>query len=158
MKAIGAVVAVLIGQELLAPSVAVAQSRPQLVPLATYINAPIEKDPAALAYLASRCSALYSIFAVKLEPETDPERQRVMRQMIATAEAFMGKAVQLNMTGTTLGVKEASAATSNTVVGLGKLYSDRIESQKLLTSNMFDDELIATDFDVCKSLAAKGLN
>lgn len=146
--------ALLIGQQLVSSPV-LAQGAPQLVPLTTYINGEIEKDPAAMAYLVSRCSALYSIFALKLEHETDPERQRVRRQMLANAEKFMGKAAQFNMAGTNLEVKESFAQTTKTVVALGKLYSDRIENQKLLTSNMFDDELIATDFDVCKTLAEK---
>jgi hypothetical protein len=140
------------------PSLVLAEGQPQLVPLTTYINQPIEKDPAAMAYLASRCSALYSVFGLKLEPETDPERQRVSKQVLATAEKFMNKAVMLNMTGTKLELKDAMAMTSKTVVGLATLYSDRIENQKLRTNNMFDDKLIATDFDVCKTLAAKTFN
>jgi hypothetical protein len=140
------------------PNLLLAQDQLQLVPLATYVNQPIENDPAAVAYVFTRCSALFSVYALKLEPDTDPERQRVRKLMIANAENFMGSATQLNMVGSKLEVKDAIAMTKKQVVGLGQIYFNRIEYQKLLTSNMFDDKLIAGDFDICKTLAAKGFN
>ena len=142
---------------LLLPWAALAQDASKLVPLLNYIAQPFEKDPSAMGYLASRCSALYSIFASKLRRQTDPESQRDAKLYDGLAEKFMGAAVQFKMTGTKLQSKDALTLTSNTVVGLVKLYVARIDSQKLLTNDMFDDELLETDNDVCMRFA-KGFN
>ena len=142
---------------LLLPWAALAQDAPKLVPLLNYIAQPFEKDPPAMGYLASRCSALYSIIASKLRRQTNTESQRDAKLYGGLAEKFMGAAVQFKMTGTKLQYKDALTLTSNTVVGLSKLYVAWIDSQKLLTNNMFDDELIETDNDVCMRYA-EGFN
>jgi len=63
----------------------------QFVPLQDYIGQPgLAKDPAALGYIADRCSALYAVFGKNLEDETDPERRTFMVEAHSAAEKFMG--------------------------------------------------------------------
>ena len=95
--------------------------------LQDYIGqAGVEKDPAALGYVAERCSALYTVFAKGLEQETDPERQKVKNQALNAGEKFMGVAVQSLRLGTTIELKDAMIRTRNIVVEVGNLYTDRI--------------------------------
>lgn len=125
----------------------------QFVPLQTYIAQPgVEKDPAALGYVADRCSALYAVFGKNLEEETDPERRRIMAEAHVAAEQFMGIAARLMMQGTTIDMKDAFSRTANTVVQIGNLYAERIEAVRNRTGNMFNDSLIAGDFASCKGL------
>jgi len=74
----------------------------------------VEKDPVALGYVAERCSALYSVFGKNLEGETDPERQRVMAEAFNAGERFMGLAVKLMISGTTIGVEVVLRRTQKT--------------------------------------------
>lgn len=128
----------------------------QFVPLQDYISQPgVGKDPAALGYVADRCSALYAVFGKNLEAEIDPERQKLMAEAHNAAEKFMGLAARLMMRGTTIEMKDAFARTANIVIELGNLYGDRIEAARLRAGNMFADPLIAGDFGTCKSLLAK---
>ena len=63
----------------------------QFVPLQDYIGQPgVEKDPAAISYVAQRCAALYAVFGKNLEDETDPERRKFMVEAHSAAEKFMG--------------------------------------------------------------------
>jgi hypothetical protein len=128
----------------------------QLVPLQDYVaQTDVAADPAAFGYVASRCSALYLVFAKNLEGETDPERQEFRAQALKAGEKFMGVAVQSMMSGTTIGMPAALARTRIIVVELGNLYTDRISTARLLTNNMFSDVLIAGDWAICKGLNAK---
>jgi len=129
----------------------------EFVPLQNYVGQTpaIEKDPAALGYVADRCSALYMVFARGLEDETDPERQRIKREALSAGEKFMGAAARLMMRGTRIELKDALKRTSITVVGLSELYVDRIDAARLRAGNMFADPLIAGDFATCKGLLAK---
>jgi hypothetical protein len=137
---------------LFAPALA---AEAQLVPLQDYIGqSRVEKDPVALGYVAERCSALYSVFGKNLEGETDPERQRVMAEAFNAGERFMGLAVKLMISGTTM-CGGCPAANSKNVADLGNLYIDRIEAARLRTGNMFSDHLIVGDFATCKGLLAK---
>jgi hypothetical protein len=133
---------------------AFAQSSPQLIPLQDYINqVGVEKDPAALGYIASRCSALYADFAKGMEGESDPQRQKAKDDWTQIAERFMGRATQMMMSGTTIEFKDALQREASIVVKLGNIYTERIEATRLRTNNMFDDSLIAGDFKVCATLA-----
>ena len=97
---------------LFAPALA---AEAQLVPLQDYIGqSRVEKDPVALGYVAERCSALYSVFGKNLEGETDPERQRVMAEAFNAGERFMGLAVKLMISGTTIGVEVVLRRTQKT--------------------------------------------
>ena|SRR5215831_6704021 len=97
---------------LFAPALA---AEAQLVPLQDYIGqSRVEKDPVALGYVAERCSALYSVFGKNLEGETDPERQRVMSEAFNAGERFMGLAVKLMISGTTIGVEVVLRRTQKT--------------------------------------------
>jgi hypothetical protein len=63
----------------------------ELVPLQDYIGqAGAANDPVALGYVASRCSALYLVFAKNLEGETDPERQKFKAEALSAGERLMG--------------------------------------------------------------------
>ena len=128
----------------------------QFVPLQNYIGQPgVEKDPAALGYVADRCSALYTAFAKGLEQETDPERQKVKDQALNAGEKFMGLAVKSLMLGTTIELKDALVRTRKIVVEVRNLYIDRIEAARNRAGDMFADPLILGDFGVCKGLLAK---
>jgi hypothetical protein len=128
----------------------------QLIPLQDYIGQRgIEADPVALGYVASRCSALYAVFARDLEQETAPERQKFRSEAIGSGERFMGVAVRLLMVETTITLDDALARTRKTIAELGNLYTDRIEAARLRAGNMFTDGLIAGDLRICKSLLAK---
>ena len=137
------------------PTLALAQnSLPQLVPLQAYIDqSDIEKDPAALGYIASRCSALYAVFAKGMEGETDPDRQRAKVEWTQIAENFMGTAEKTMMIGSTIEFQNAVAKEKDIIVKLGNMYTERIEDARLRTNNMFSDSIIAGDFSVCKTLA-----
>ena len=127
----------------------------QFVPLTDYIGQPgVATDPAALGYIAERCSALYAVFGKNLEGETDPERQRIMAEVHSSAEKFMGLAARQMMRGTRIEMKDAFARTANIVIQLGNLYADRIDAVRLRTNNMFTDPLIAGDFATCKGLVS----
>jgi hypothetical protein len=136
-------------------TLAVAQNNlPQMLPLQAYIaQSGIEKDPAALGYIASRCSALYAVFAKGMEGETDPERQRAQAEWVQIAEKFMGIATKTMMTGSTIEFQNALVKEKDTIVKLGNMYTERIDDARLRTNNMFSDSLIAGDFSVCKTLA-----
>ena len=126
------------------------------MPLQEYIAQPgVDKDPVAISYVMSRCSALYTVFGKNLERETAPERQQVRAEAYSVAERFLGAAALLMMRGTTIEMKDAFRRTSTVIVGLGNLYVDRIQAVRLRTNNMFDDTLIAGDFATCKALLAK---
>jgi hypothetical protein len=141
---------------LLQPPVTSLPSQVKIIPLKDYLAQPnIEKDPAALGYLAARCSALYSIFAANLIQETEPDRKKLEMQTAATGEKFLELAASQMMRGTTLNAKDASQRQEDVVVDLAQLYTQRIAAIKLRTNNMFDDPLIAGDFNTCKVLAAK---
>jgi hypothetical protein len=128
----------------------------QFVPLQDYLTqSDIAADPAALGYVASRCSALYSVFAKNLEGETDPERREFMANALSAGEKFMGVAARSMMIGTTIEIKVALARTSKIVVELGNLYTDRIWTARLRTNNTFSDALIAGDWAICKELNAQ---
>ena len=128
----------------------------QFIPLQDYIGQPgVEKDPAALGYVAERCSALYTVFAKGLEQETDPERQKVKNQALNAGEKFMGVAVQSLRLGTTIELKDAMIRTRNIVVEVGNLYTDRIEAARVRAGDMFADPLILGDLGVCKGLLPK---
>jgi hypothetical protein len=128
----------------------------QFVPLQDYIGQTrVTKDPAALGYIADRCSSLYAVFGKDLEDETDPERRKFMAEAYSAAEKFMGLAAREMMSGTTIQMKDAFARTSKTVVQLGDLYVDRIEAARNRAGNMFADPLIAGDFGICKGLVGK---
>jgi hypothetical protein len=128
----------------------------QFVPLQDYIGQPgVEKDPVALGYVAGRCSALYTVFAKNLEGEKDPERQRMKDEALSAGEKFMGLAVQSMMLGTMIEMKNALIRSRETVVEIGKIYTDRIEAARVRAGNMFADPLILGDFRVCKGLLAK---
>jgi len=128
----------------------------QFIPLQDYIGQPgVEKDPAALGYVAERCSALYTVFAKGLEQETDPERQKVKNQALNAGEKFMGVAVQSLRLGTTIELKDAMIRTRNIVVEVGNLYTDRIEAARVRAGDMFADPLILVDLGVCKGLLPK---
>jgi hypothetical protein len=110
----------------------------QFVPLTDYIGQPgIATDPAALGYIAERCSALYAVFGKNLEGETDPERQRIMAETHSSAEKFMGLAARQMMRGMTIEMKDAFARTANIVVQLGNLYTDRIDSVRLRQQHVY---------------------
>src|SRR5436190_3199180 len=112
----------------------------QFVPLQDYIGQPgVEKDPAAISYVAQRCAALYAVFGKNLEDETDPERRKFMVEAHSAAEKFMGLAAREMMSGTTIQMKDAFARTAKTVVQLGDLYVDRIEAARNRAGNMFAD-------------------
>ena len=128
----------------------------QFVPLQDYIGQPgVEKDPAAISYVAQRCAALYAVFGKNLEDETDPERRKFMVEAHSAAEKFMGLAAREMMSGTTIQMKDAFARTAKTVVQLGDLYVDRIEAARNRAGNMFADPLIAGDFAICKGRLGK---
>lgn len=128
----------------------------QLVPLENYIAQPgVDKDPAAIGYVMTRCSALYTVFAKMLEVEIDPERQKAKAQNMSTGERFMGFAVQMMMHRTTIELKDALLRTQKLTVALGNIYIDRITEAHVSTNNMFDDPLITGDFTVCKGLLEK---
>jgi hypothetical protein len=128
----------------------------EFIPLQDYVaQDDVAKDPAALGYVASRCSALYLVFAKNLEGETDPERQKFKAEAASAGEQFMGVAVKSMMRGTTIEMKAALARTSKIVVELGNLYTDRISTARLHTNNMFSDALIAGDWAICKGLLAQ---
>jgi hypothetical protein len=59
------------------------------------------------------------------------------------------------MRGSTIELEAALAATQDTVVKLGVIYNDRISKARLLTNNMFSDDLIAGDWATCKELAGQ---
>ena len=126
----------------------------QFVPLQDYIGQPgVEKDPAALGYIAQRCSALYGVWAKNLEDETDPERQKLMVEWRDAFEKFMALAARQMMVGTTIEMKDAFARTSNLIIKLSDFYADRIETARLRAGNMFADPLIAGDFGTLKPIA-----
>jgi hypothetical protein len=128
----------------------------QFIPLQDYIAQPsVVNDPAALGYIADRCSALYAVFGKNLEDETDPERRKIMAEAHSAAEKFMGLAARAMMGGTTIQMKDAFARTAKTVVQLGDLYADRIDAARNRAGNMFADPLIAGDFATCKGLLGK---
>ena len=127
-----------------------------LISLQDYINQKdVEKDPVALGYIASRCSALYAVFTKGVEAETDPERQGAYTEWTQTAENFMSMATRLMMSGATITFKDALDREKVIVVKLGNIYSDRIEDARLRTNNMFSDPLIFGDFTVCRALAQR---
>ena len=128
----------------------------QFVPLQEYIGQPgIEKDSAALGYIAERCSALYGVWAKNLIEETDPERRKLMLESYGAFEKFKAMATRQMMVGTTFEMKDAVARTSDMIIKLSGLYADRIEMTRLRAGNMFADPLIAGDFATCKALLAK---
>src|SRR3982074_102159 len=89
----------------------------QFVPLQDYIGQPgVEKDPAALGYIAQRCSALYGVWAKNLEDETDPERPKLMVEERGAFAKFMARAAGHMMVGTTIEMKDAFARTSNLII------------------------------------------
>jgi hypothetical protein len=99
----------------------------QFVPLSSYLaQDDAAADPAALGYLASRCSALYSVFAKNLEGEIDPERKDFRARALNAGEKFMGLAVQSTMSGTMIEINDALARVRNIIVGLSNIYTDRI--------------------------------
>src|SRR6516162_8828948 len=72
---------------LLALAIPAFAAETQFVPLQDYIAQPgVEKDLAALGYVADRCTALYLVVAKGLMEETDPERQRFKDFAITTAQ------------------------------------------------------------------------
>jgi hypothetical protein len=128
----------------------------QFVPLQDYIGqAGIEKDPAALGYIAERCSALYGVWAKNLVEETDPERRKLMLESYGAFEKFKAMAARQMMVGTTIELKDAIARTSNMVIKLSEFYADRIEAARLRSNNMFSDPLITGDVATCKGLLQK---
>jgi hypothetical protein len=118
----------------------------QFIPLNAYIGQGVGNDPAALGYVAIRCSALYLVFAAMLDDETAPERQQQKASFLQASETFQSVALKMRMTGTTTTLQEAARNEGQTLTAVSLLYNERIKQTKALTNNMFSDPLIEGDF------------
>ena len=143
--------AIAVAAALVFTSAALAQSQ-QFVPLATYLQQDIAKDPAALGYVATRCSALYLVFSAMLEDEVAPERQKQRQSFMQASLKFQEIALKARMTGTTTALKDAGRDVGQTQNAVALLYNERITHAKTLSNNMFSDPLISGDFNACKVL------
>lgn len=144
-------VAIALAAALVVATPFLAQSQ-EFVPLTTYVQQDIAKDPVALGYVAIRCSALYLVFSAMLQDEIGPERQQQRESFTQASLKFQEIALKAQMTGTTTALKDAGRDVGQTLTSVSLLYNDRIKRAKALNNNMFSDPLIAGDFNTCKTL------